>query len=302
MSNDKIYTDSSQPTQSREMVVNSSFELAVSMGKVPGYSLMDKFGRNPLITTSTDPEDIWEGGGLYNWSTTSDIDTLSSSSTGDTTQLIKITGIYSENAANGNGDDVGWAMLNGQNKVLIYEEEALVTPVTFWRVDILENEADAGGDLAGILYCYVDTAISVGVPTDATKIRAIINNGNNQTLMAIYTTRPKTVSFLYKGELGVNLSGGPFTNTNYHNGCYQSRRQGKVFKIKKFVSNITTGNNNYSDVRSFPDLIPAMTDIKLCSYEVTEDMGVWGAFDLMIIEESKFSENFLKAIGQPGYV
>ena len=37
----------------------------ISRGLVPGISELSKFGRNSEIDTATDPEDIWNGGGLY---------------------------------------------------------------------------------------------------------------------------------------------------------------------------------------------------------------------------------------------
>ena len=37
----------------------------VAEGLVPGYSIMEKFGENPNVTTSTDPSDVWDKGGIY---------------------------------------------------------------------------------------------------------------------------------------------------------------------------------------------------------------------------------------------
>lgn len=41
------------------------FLLAVKRGLVPDHSLLEKFGHNPDVDTGSDPEDIWNGGGLY---------------------------------------------------------------------------------------------------------------------------------------------------------------------------------------------------------------------------------------------
>lgn len=282
------------------LLIGQEWRYRVQSGQIPGYSIVDKFGYNSEITSSTDPEDIWEGGGTYPYSTTSNIDTLSSSDTGDTTQLIKIQGIIDPSTST--GIDTGWSGLNGQNKVLIYDNSSLTgDPISFWRVWRMENEADAGNNLSGICYCYVDTPISAGAPIDTTKTRAIINNGNNQTLMAMITIPPKKVGFLFKGEIGMIFSGSIGAGTQFLNGIYQSRRYGKLFKIKKLISAINSGNSNYFDARSFPDPIPALTDIKLTSYEVSDTMGAWGTFDIMLVDEEMLSTGYLAAIGQPGY-
>jgi len=82
---------------------------------------------------------------------------------------------------------------------------------------------------------------------------------------------------------------------------YYSRRYGKVFRVKKSISLITAGTSVFQDERTFPDVIPALTDIKLTVEEVSDTMGIWGTFDLLIVDEEQFSDEYLAAIGQPGY-
>lgn len=42
------------------------FGLQLRLGYVPGWlDPVHKFGRNSDIDTASDPEDVWEGGGLY---------------------------------------------------------------------------------------------------------------------------------------------------------------------------------------------------------------------------------------------
>ncbi len=43
----------------------SDYLLDVAKGRISGHSIMNKFAANPLITTLTDPETVWAGGGLY---------------------------------------------------------------------------------------------------------------------------------------------------------------------------------------------------------------------------------------------
>jgi len=267
--------------------ISQSFELAVNMGKLHGFSVIDKFGLNPLITSISDPEDVWEGGNIYTYDTfgTAPIVSIASSS-GSDTQDISIQGLDI------NGNFIGQIItLTGSTR------KALDTAL--WRVFKMENEADSSGDLVGTVFCYIGTGT---VPTlGDPEIRAIIDNGNNQTLMAIYTIPKGNVGFLYRGEIGMVYTGSVGAGTNFAKVQYMSRRVGKVFKIKKVISTISAANSNFQDKRSFPDIIPSFTDIKIHVKEVSEDMGVWSTFDILLVDESKFSLAYLQAIGQPGY-
>lgn len=261
------------------------YELQVSKRKIEGSEPLDKFGLNPVITTATDPEDIWEGGGIYPFSTSADIISVSSSDVDDDQELI-VQGL------DANGLEIfDTVTLNGQTRV------ALNTPLL--RVYRMENNGST--DFEGTVYCYSGTTNSGGVPSGGSVEKARIDNGNNQTLMAIYTVPANKVGFLYRGEAGIEWEGGAFTGTEFARLYYQSRRQGKVFKIKKAISLVSAGSSNYLDNRSFPDIIPGLTDIKLSVAEVSATMGVWGTFDIEIVDEDKFSVEFLQSIGQPGY-
>lgn len=259
--------------------VGQPFELKVNQGLVEGHSAQDKFGENPDIDTGTQ-EDIWEYGGEYIYDTpgTAPIVSLISDNIADT-QDIMVIGLDID------GNEVEQTLtLTGTTRV------ALTTPL--WRVYRMSNEADIGEDLLGTVYCYTGTG---GVPA-AANIRAIIDNGNNQTLMALYTVPLGKVGFLYRGEVGCSRS----VVSGEVQGAYFSRRVGKVFKIKKRVDTTNSGSSIYQDKRSFPDVIPALTDIKLTVESVSaNNTGVFGTFDILLIDDTLFPETYLTAIGQP---
>lgn len=264
-------------------ITKNDLELAINLGMMEGYTVVDKFGANFAITALTDPEDIWEGGGLYPYDAPGSAPIVSIISTLADVQPIEIQGLDI------NGDLVTQTItLTGNTR------KALDTPL--WRVFRMENVGTV--DIAGVVYCYTGTG---GVPAIGNQ-RALITGATNQTLMALYTIPKGKVGFLYRGEFGVEYSSSPGAAQQYLRASYQSRRVGKVFKVKKIVTLITQGGSSYIDKRSFPDIIPALTDIKLNAIEVSEDMGVWGTLDLLLIDEDKFSSSYLTAIGQPASV
>lgn len=261
---------------------NIPFELLVSMRQIPGYDIVDKFGQNPLVATDTDPEDVWEGGGLYNYDAdnTAPIISIASSDSGDT-QEIQVQGL-----------DIDGNLVN--EPVTLQGTTRVALPTPLWRVFRLENNADVGGDIIGNVFVYTGTG---AVPSlgDA-NVRAVILNGNNQTQMALYTVPKGYFGFLWRGEIGIEYSGTVGAGTNYAKVQYQSRRYGKVFLTKKTLNVISAATSNYVDNRSFPDIIPALTDIKIKALTVSDDMGVWAAFDILLVDENKFNPAFVAAV------
>jgi len=290
---DNIILRLGQPGQEAYMPLSGEFPfgLAVSMRLFTEFEVIDKFGFNHTITTLTDPEDIWEGGGKYNYDAngTAPIVSLASNNAADINIPISILGLD----INGNrvSQTINTNAANGTTRV------ALTTPL--WRIFRMENEGTVS--LQGILFCYTGTGT---VPTigDA-NIRAIIDDGNNQTQMALYTIPKGKVGFLYYGELALeSTSATPTTTAQYANTQYKSRRYGKIFKTKKTIPLLTNGTSIFQEERRFPDIIPDLTDIKLTAKEVSAEMGITGAFDILLVDEKLFPESLLIALGQSNYV
>lgn len=80
------------------------FETRVSVGGVPGYSIVNKFGTNADIDSGTVPEDVCEVGGAYTgWATAAEtVQVLSSSandaSAGTGARTVRMTGLDSSYA------------------------------------------------------------------------------------------------------------------------------------------------------------------------------------------------------------
>lgn len=265
------------------------FELAIAMGYVEGWDYIQKFGYNPLITTGTDPEDIWEGGGIYPFSANgvADIVSISSSDAGDT-QPVLIFGLTAD------GTDVTQTVtLNGQTRV------ALTTPL--WRVYRMENFSYPGVDFAGTVYCYSGTTNTGGVPSGGSVEKARITVGRNQTQMAVCTIPKGKVAFLYRAEVQFGYSGTIGAGTNQVRFEFNARSYLNVFKTKKTVPLLTTGTTSHVDVRPFPDPLPALTDVKTTVAETTADVNAASTCHFWIADELNFPPAYLASIGQPGY-
>jgi hypothetical protein len=277
------------PSPAMERILDSrSFELKVKMGLVPGYSSINKFGMNLTVETGTLPEDVWEYGGeyVYDATNTAPIAYISSDNLTDTNHTIRIVGLDIDGA-----EVTQLASVDGQNIV------TLDTPL--WRVYRMQNMSSAS--LTGILYCHTDAAPTAGVPDSASQVRAIIDNGNNQTLMSLYTIPAGKVGFFYMGEVGVQLDGNAQALAEYARIQLEARLYGKVFSVKKSVTCIVGGNTSYRGERLFPDPAPALTDIKAHVIDVTADMGLWVTFEILLVDETEFPADYLQSIGQPGY-
>ena len=265
------------------------FELTVTMGQAKGITKLSKFGNSTTITPDSDPQDIWEFGGLYTFDDdgTAPIKYISSSDTDDSAQIIIAEGLDID------GNFVRQSIeTTGQDNVVL--------PTPLWRLFRMYNDSVSGNDIVGTLYGHTDPVPTDGVPLDI-NVRAIIVGGANQTLMAIYTVPMGTVGFLFKGEVGLSTEGNINTLSEYARMHYESRRFGKVFTVKKLVTCLVSGSSIYQDMRSFQDAIPAKTDIRLRVIKVTDDMKVWGTFDVLLVDEGQLTPEFLDGIGQPGH-
>lgn len=232
------------------------FRIRASLGLVPGVIFIRKFGFNGSLPNSVE-RDVWDYGstalGNVNYSFLSDnatlfIDTISSSSSSDVGKMVLIEGLDTD----GNIKTQS-AILNGQNKVTL--------SFPLWRVYRMSNitpnsSPTRGTGFNGIIYCYVNTTISGGVPVDTSKVKAIINDGNNQTLMTPYTI-PKgyTGVFLWQtAKIAGNVSG--TINLKAY-----SRPYGREFNMIDIGALSVNGSSILTESIQVPGIIPERTDV-----------------------------------------
>ena len=169
-----------------ERVVLSTYGDRVSVEQ-KAKSLL-KFGRNDDLDAGT-RETIWNQGGdetYVAFDGSNPIDSISSSDAGDT-QEVSIE--YHTQSGTGASTQFTFgtqtATLNGQTRV------ALTAGARVSRVQNLDNTP-----FAGDVHVYENTALSGGVPSDATKIHAKANAGDDQTFKTATTFSNSDYAFI----------------------------------------------------------------------------------------------------------
>lgn len=248
------------------------FGLEISKGNVCRHSHIHKFGQAKDIDIADGFVDVWDGvdGTLstgkissYTFSTSADIDTISSSNATDD-QDVEVQGL-----------DANWNLivqtkaLDGRNKV------TLDTPLI--RVFRMKNEGTT--DIEGEMYCYVDGNITAGVPDTAGDVRAIINNGNNQTLMSIYTIPNGKTGYLYNWYASISEKKDQISDVKL-----SFRKNGGVFQLKHSSVSLTAATSYIQHGYAIPEMIPGKTDIKMQG-DSSKDNGAFSSgFDIILVD------------------
>lgn len=257
------------------MVCDQSSGFSIAQGNVTGVSFIHKFGEAPDFDTGDNKVTVWDGandGGIdqmtYIYSSSADIDSLVSNDNGDT-QDIEILGLDTTYA-----EVVQTVTLTGQTRV------ALGTNLI--RVYRMVNSGST--DLAGTVSCYVNSSDTNGNVDDSTKVRAIINNGNNQTLMSIYTVPLGKTAYLedfFASVVGANKSG------DYVIEVY-ARPFGGVFQLKHKSAVNEAGSTHIQHKYGVPEIFVAKTDIELrvsISTVGVSGADITGGFDFKITDD-----------------
>lgn len=240
------------------------FLYQVSTGAIEGHSLIHKFAAIGDVDTADTPILIWDYEKTYTYSTTADIDTVSSSNSSDKQTMIV------------QGLDENWTrvtqevILDGQNKVVL--ETPLIRCFRAYNND--------STSLVGTFFCYVDSTIVAGVPSDDTKVRAIVTADSQQTLMGTYTIPSDHTGFL----IGVHTTLGR-NRTAVAEVSLRMREFGKVFRSQGQV--VLGSNGNSAFFRDFKILPPFIekTDIQMqVDYVSTNSVSVTSEFDLLIVD------------------
>ncbi len=235
------------------------FYLEIAKGVVDAHTHVHVFGHSTSVGTTYEP--IWDYATAYTYTTTAVAYYISSSSASDTQDVIVET-----LDANYNIQQLT-VTLAGQTKTRIGTTETVL------RVYCAYN--DSATDFVGDIYIYEDDTLTAGVPDTATKVRAKITIGHNQTLMSIYTIPAGKTGYLVEKWGGTNKD----KETEFH---VMARLFGKAFRVKQ-VDVLYQAQFFHDHVIPVPFL--AKTDLEIAAKVSAATAEVTAGFDIILIDD-----------------
>lgn len=240
-------------------------------GTRPRVSSVNKFGRNPDIDTGSDPEDIWDGGGLWIAPTQARTHDIASSSANDTSAGTGMRTLRIEGLDSNWEEQTEDITLNGTSNV--------VTSNTYTRIFRMYGLTwGSGQQNAG--------DITATAQTDGT-VTAQISTGNNQSLMAIYTVPANRTAYMVLWYGSINRQGGTGGAMADIQILTRSADQSNAgWRVKHFSGLAVDGTSNYLHKYEPPKKLTEKTDILVRCLEVTDNnTDVSAGFDLVIVNE-----------------
>lgn len=169
-------------------------DLEIPVGRYPGISIVNKFGRNPDIDTGTVPEDVWAGGGVYTGFPTG------------TPELIEVLSSSSNDTDGGSGCEVVTVYGLDANGVEQSENVTLsgTTPVDtastysrLFRVQCIESNNGSNDT-------FNDGSITARWTTTTSVVFAVMPADRGQTQIATYTIPSGKTGLLRNFKASVN--------------------------------------------------------------------------------------------------
>jgi len=224
-----------------------------------------KFGRNPNVGSAATGYTIWATGAdnaheTYVAANTNSIDSISSSTSGDTNITFVVEG-HTESGGNKTfvTQSVTTNGTDGQTRV------ALTTPLN--RVTRAYNNGSTAA--TGPIYIYENTALTSGKPTDTTKIHLTIPTNRNQSEKAS-TSLSSTDYWIITGFRGSMLE----KAASFADVALQVRINGKLFREVEDVS-CSDASNGIMEFNPYI-IAPANSDIRLVAVSDSTSRDVSG--------------------------
>ncbi len=237
--------------------------LSIAMGDIAGYSSVNKFGGNTLVSSGT-TEYVWDGGGTYSFPATALMTSISQTADQATMQgkTIELQGLDSDwNVV------IQTAVLNASNTTTVV---TLDTPlIRVFRMKVLADVVSTSP-----IRCH-----NAGETVDY----AIIDTGNNQTLMAIYTVPNGKTAYMTSYYCDtVEATGKEPKSTNFTL-WVADRANSYEFQLKHEKGIPKAGSGFQHFFRPYMK-VNQKSDIAIKAAPDSENANVHAGFDLILID------------------
>ena len=240
----------------------ADFYFDVATGDVRGHSSINKFGGNPDVDLAA-VEDIWDGGGVWNEPTATQVYTVASTSTADTAagtgaQTLEINGL----------DSAGLL----QSETIALAGTTTVTLTNQYQMihRMIVRSAGSGGVNAG--------TITANAVTDD-NVTAQINIGNNQTLMAIYKIPSDSDGCLLNFYASLLKAVGATATVNV---TVKAKPEDEVYQVKHKIGIIKDGTSLAEHEFFTPNCFEPLTIIKMSADTNVDDVDISAGFDMVL--------------------
>lgn len=241
--------------------------LEIPRGNVGGQSSVNKFGANSAVADGV-AEEIWDGNSGYTWPTTASVTHARSAVDSAATQgmVVQIQGLDATYALT-----VQDATLDGTDSTT---PVALDTPlIRVFRIKIHDG-------------AVADEDIQVG-PSGFASQQGIVQAGNNQTLMAIYTVplgKTAYVTGYYASMIGE--AGPPQTIPDYvlFRVWARDNTNGYAPQLKHETGASLTGTSSFRQPFAPYAKFTEKTDIWVTATPDGDDASVSAGFDIILVD------------------
>lgn len=242
----------------------------IATGGYQGYSILNKFGRNSDIDTDTDPEDVWEGGGIYTGQPVGSAETVqvfssdaNDTSAGSGARTIRIIGLDANN-------------LEQQEDLTLNGTTAVTSTGTFNRVfRMVILTAGSGQQNAGI--------ITTRHSTTTANIFGSIPIGRNQSQIAAYTVPANKTLYITHIDIKLTRSNGSSGSASIF---VAIREPGAIYRHAKAFEVSTSQSYVYTpSLTSFK--VDSESDIKIGVASVSDSNSIVSAeFEGILVENT----------------
>lgn len=238
----------------------------IAAGLVNRYSAVNKFGRNLDVDTTSTPEDLWGGDGVYTGFPTS------------TSEPLEVLSSSANDAAAGTG--LRTVVIQGLNQDWEQVSETVtlngLTPVqsvnTYRRCHTMRGvTAGSGGANAG--------TITVRHATTEANVFLAMQVGNNQTNCSAFT-----IPAGHKGYLMSSFGALRGTINGTGDCVFAIRNLGEVFRYRRPFT--ISPNYEHNETLAIPIELAAKTDIILrCITVSVSNLELAGGYDVVLVED-----------------